>query len=90
MVLQARRNNPFQYLKKNDGMKLQIEIVKREAADDDVTEYLYPPVRTVMCIGNDVLHHQLSFSQFLLQLSQLKVRCGGLGCVCVGWGGANA
>lgn len=38
-----------------------------------IPEWLRPPVRTVVRVGNDALHHQLRFSQFLLQLSQLKV-----------------
>lgn len=35
-----------------------------------------PPVRFVVGVGNDVLHHELRLSQFLLQLGQLKVSWG--------------
>lgn len=41
-----------------------------------VNERPHPPVRTVVCVRNNVLHHQLCFPQFLLQLCQLIVSWG--------------
>lgn len=62
-TLKRRRN------RETETVHLTAAPCQRREESGDITVYIYPPVRTVVCVGNNVLHHQLRFSQFLLQLS---------------------